>query len=143
MSSYKRFATLLGLVLPMSVAVPAAISGQEPAAQPEPTQVQQPAAAPAVSDERVAVYVRAYLAERRVQDEFDPLLAAVRNKQDEIQHTLRLQRDSAMAKVYADHEMTEEEFKFITFVVSSDQDRHDLFKQLLEAAQNGTQTPTP
>lgn len=140
MSSYKRYATILSLVLPLSFAVPSALVGQEPPQTQPPAQ--QQAAAPEVNDERLAVYVRAFLAERRVQDEFDPLLAAVRNKQDEIQHELREQRKQAMAKVFTDHGMTEEEFKWITFVVSSNQERREAFERMLEAARNGEpQTP--
>lgn len=143
MSIYKRYATFLGLVLPLSVAAPSALVAQDPPPAQQP-QVQQAAqAAPAVSDERLAVYVRAFLAERRVQDEYDPLLAAVRNKHDEMQVELREARKAAMEKVYADHGMTEEEFKFITFVVSSDQESRVAFEALLEAAKNGEQPPQP
>ena len=139
---YKRYATFLGLILPLSVAVPSALVAQDPPPVTQP-QVQQAAAAPAVSDERLAVFVRAFMAERRVQDEFDPLLAAVRNKHDEMQVQLREERKAAMVKVYADHGMTEEEFKLITFVVSSDQVSRVAFEALLEAAKNGEQPPQP
>ena len=138
MSSYTRYATVFTLVLPLLVAAPKAVSGQQPPATPAPAA--QPAQTPEVTDERLAVYVKAFQAERRVQDEFDPLLAAVRNKQDEIQKQLREQRKAAMQKVYTDNGMTEQEFNWITFVVSSNQERREAFEKLLEAAKNG---PTP
>ena len=134
MSSYKRYATFLSLVLPLSLALPAAASAQEPG-RPQVQQQQQ--TAPEVTNERLGVFVKAFLAERRVQDEFDPLLAAVRNKQDEIQKQLREQRRERMLKVYADHGMTEQEYNWITFVVSSNQERREAFEKLLEAAKNG------
>jgi hypothetical protein len=136
MSSYTRYATIFTLALPLLVAAPSAASGQ----QPTPAPAAQPAQMPEVTDERLRVYVRAFQAERRVQDEFDPLLAAVRNKQDEIQKQLREQRKAAMQKVYTDHGMTEQEFNWITFVVSSNQERREAFEKMLEAAKNG-QTP--
>jgi hypothetical protein len=139
MSHSRRFKTILSLVLPLAFVVPSALEGQEPPTTP---QVQQAAAAPEINDERLAIYVRAFMAERRVQDEFDPLLAAVRNKQHEIQHELRVQRREAMKKVYADHGLTEEEFNWITFVVSSNQERREAFERMLEAAKSGDpQTP--
>jgi hypothetical protein len=141
MSSHQRYATILSLVLPLSFAVPSTLMGQEPPQTPPQVQ-QQAAAAPEINDERLAVYVRAFMAERRVQDEFDPLLAAVRNKQHEIQDELRVQRREAMLKVYTDHGLTEEEFNWITFVVSSNQERREAFERMLEAAKSGEpQTP--
>jgi hypothetical protein len=138
MSSYTRYATIFTLALPLLIAAPSAVAGQQPT--PPAAPAAQPAQMPEVTDERLQVYVRAFQAERRVQDEFDPLLAAVRNKQDELQAQLREQRKAAMAKVYADHGMTEQEFNWITFVVSSNQERREAFEKMLEAAKSG-QTP--
>jgi hypothetical protein len=138
MTSYTRYATIFTLALPLLVAVPSAVAGQQPT--PPAAPAAQPAQTPEVTDERLRVYVRAFQAERRVQDEFDPLLAAVRNKQDELQKQLREERKAAMQKVYTDNGMTEQEFNWITFVVSSNQERREAFEKLLEAAKNG-QTP--
>jgi alkylhydroperoxidase/carboxymuconolactone decarboxylase family protein YurZ len=140
MSSYKRYMTVLSLALPLAVAVPSALSAQgaAPAAAPAAA---APAQMPEVNDQKLQAYVKAFLAERRVQDEFDPQLAAVKNKQDEIQKELREQRRTAMAKVYTDNGMTEQEFNWITFVVSSNQERREAFEKMLEAAKNGTTTP--
>jgi hypothetical protein len=129
--------TILSLALPLAVAVPSALSAQAAPAAPAAA----PAQMPEVTDQKLQAYVKAFLAERRVQDEFDPQLAAVKNKQDEIQKQLREQRRAAMAKVYADNGMTEQEFNWITFVVSSNQERRESFEKMLEAAKNGTATP--
>jgi hypothetical protein len=137
MSSSKRYATILSLLLPIAVAVPSAVAGQQPT---PPAPAAAPAQMPEVTDERLRVYVKAFLAERRVQDEIDPQLAAVRNKSDELQKQLREQRREQMLKVYADNGMTEQEFNWITFVVSSNQERRESFEKMLEAAKNG-QTP--
>ena len=138
MSSYKRYMTVLSLALPLAVAVPSALSAQ---AAPPAAPAAAPAQMPEVTDQKLQAYVKAFLAERRVQDEFDPQLAAVKNKQDEIQKQLREQRRAAMAKVYTDNGMTEQEFNWITFVVSSNQERRESFEKMLEAAKNGTATP--
>jgi hypothetical protein len=135
MSTYKRYMTVLSVALPLAVALPSALSGQGAPANP-------PAAAPAaqmpeVTDAKLQSYVKAFMAERRVQDEFDPQLAAVKNKQDEIQKQLREARRAAMQKVYADNGMTEQEFNWITFVVSSNQERREAFEKMLETAKNG------
>lgn len=137
MSSFKRYATILSLALPLAAAVPSAVAGQQPT---PPAAGAAPAQTPEVTDERLRVYVKAFLAERRVQDEFDPQLAAVRNKTDEIQKQLREQRRAQMLKVYTDNGMTEQEFNWITFVVSSNQERRESFEKMLEAAKAG-QTP--
>ena len=138
MSSYKRYIAFLGLVLPLTFAVPSGVSAQQPATPPAAAPAQQ---MPEVSDAKLQAYVKAFQAERRVQDEFDPQLAAVRNKQDEIQKQLREQRRAAMLKVYTDNGMTEQEFNWITFVVSSNQERREAFEKLLEAAKNAPTTP--
>jgi hypothetical protein len=135
MSSYKRYMTVLSLALPLAVAVPSALSAQAaPPAAPAAASAQMPE----VNDARLQAYVKAFMAERRVQDEFDPQLAAVKNKQDEIQKQLREARRAAMQKVYSDNGMTEQEFNWITFVVSSNQERREAFEKMLEAAKNGT-----
>jgi alkylhydroperoxidase/carboxymuconolactone decarboxylase family protein YurZ len=134
MSSYKRYMTVLSLALPLAVAVPSALSAQ---AAPPAAPAAAPAQMPEVNDARLQAYVKAFMAERRVQDEFDPQLAAVKNKQDEIQKQLREARRAAMQKVYSDNGMTEQEFNWITFVVSSNQERRESFEKMLEAAKNG------
>lgn len=138
MSSYKRYMTVLSLALPLAVAVPSALSAQGAPTAPAPA---APAQMPEVNDQRLQAYVKAFMAERRVQDEFDPQLAAVKNKQDEIQKQLREARRAAMQKVYSDNGMTEQEFNWITFVVSSNQERREAFEKMLEAAKAGTATP--
>ena len=140
MSSYKRYLSVLGLALPLVVAVPSALSAQgAPANAPAAASAQMPE----VNDQRLQSYVKAFMAERRVQDEFDPQLAAVKNKQDEIQKQLREQRHTAMAKVYSDAGMTEQEFNWITFVVSSNQERREAFEKMLETAKNAATPATP
>jgi hypothetical protein len=139
MSSYNRYVAILGLALPLSFAVPSGVSAQQPPAAPAAGAPAQQM--PEVSDAKLQAYVKAFQAERRVQDEFDPQLAAVRNKQDEIQKSLREQRRAAMLKVYQDNGMTEQEFNWITFVVSSNQERREAFEKLLEAAKNAPTTP--
>jgi hypothetical protein len=141
MSSYSRYIAILGLALPLSFAVPSGVSAQQPPAPPAAAPAAPAQQMPEVSDAKLQAYVKAFQAERRVQDEFDPQLAAVRNKQDEIQKQLREQRRAAMLKVYQDNGMTEQEFNWITFVVSSNQERREAFEKLLEAAKNAPTTP--
>jgi hypothetical protein len=137
MSSFKRQLQLLAVVLPLALAVPATVEAQQPPA------AGRAAAGGELTDERLTVYVRAFLGERKVQDEFDPQLAAVRNKQDEAQKLLREQRKQAVAKVLADNGMTEQEFAWITYVVSTNQERREAFEKMLTAAKATPAAPTP
>jgi hypothetical protein len=134
MSSFKRHTQLLALLVPLALAVPASVNAQQPpAAQARP--------GAELTDERLAVYVKAFLGERKVQDEFDPLLAAVRNKQDEAQKLLREQRKERVIKVLEENGLTESEYSWMTYVVSTNQERREAFEKMLAAAKTATPTP--
>ena len=60
MSTYKRYVMALSLALPLVVAVPSVLSAQAaPAPAPAPA-----AQMPEVTDQRLQVYVKAFLAEK-------------------------------------------------------------------------------
>jgi hypothetical protein len=135
MSSFKRHAQLLTLLVPLALAIPATANAQQPPAAPA-----RPAGAE-LTDERLALYVKAFLGERKVQDEFDPLLASVRNKQDEAQKLLREQRKERVLAVLTENGLTEQEYAWMTYVVSTNQERREAFEKMLTAAKTATPTP--
>jgi hypothetical protein len=130
MSTIKRYATLLSLVLPLSYAWPSALQAQA-----------QPAQMPEVTDVRLQTYARAFIDVSAIQDDFDPQLAAARNKSTEAQEHLRKERKDAVLKALEAHRLTEQEHNWITFVVSSNEERRVSFEKILESVKTGEPVP--
>lgn len=139
MSIYQRYPMFLTLLLPL-VALPAALEGQEPPQPPQPP-VQQQAAPPAITDAKLEVFVKVYLGKARIQDRSNDLLAAVRNKTDEAQELLREQRREETHALYEEHGMAEQEYNWIQFIVSSNEELRTRFEELVEAAREGGGQP--
>jgi len=128
MSTIKRYATFLSLLLPLAFAVPSALQAQ---AAPAP-------AGQEVTEARMRAYVGAFLDRIKVQEEYDQKLALVGNKSDEAQEVLREERKAGVLAVFRAHSITEQEFNWITFVVSSNQNSREAFEAMLEEARNQT-----
>jgi len=126
MSTIKRYATFLSLLLPLAFAVPSALQAQAAPAGPE------------VTEAKMRAYVGAFLDRIKVQEEFDQKLALVGNKSDEAQEVLREERKAGVLAAFRAHGITEQEFNWITFVVSSNQESRQAFEAMLDAARNST-----
>lgn len=131
MGTYKRYATFLTLLLPLSFAVPSVARAQQ--AQPA-----QQAQGPEVGDERLATYVKAFVEIARVRDELHQQFAQARNKTPEAQEALQEQMKERVSKTLEDNGMTQEEYNWITYVISSNQERREAFDRLMEASGTGT-----
>lgn len=84
-----------------------------------------------VTDEALARFARAYVEIGKVRDRIHAELAQTRNKTAEDQERLRRSLREEVAKVVVAHEMTQEEYGRITWLVSVDAGRREVLDSLL------------
>lgn len=103
----------------------------------EGEQVAQAEAAPAVEMDRLETYAVIHTEIAEVARQFYAELA--RTFEAQRKATLRTEMDEAIAAVREKHEMTPEEFKRITYLISVDQPTRDAFDAIL----NPEEAPPP
>jgi hypothetical protein len=121
METRMRNQSLLGLIFTaLAVAMMAA-----------PGALQAQAAVPTVSDNKMAAYVDAFAEISRLRDDMNAQLARVSNKTDEFQDELREKYRHDVAAIIVAKGLTEQEYNYITWIVSVDQKQRDSFQALL------------
>lgn len=102
------------------VAVPAPVSAQDPGGPP-------------ISVETMTAYARAYIAVAAVRDSVQLQLAAPKNKTTEAQAELRGRLRARVGEIIREHAMTEDEYRRITYRLSTDPELRKAFEEIMAA----------
>jgi hypothetical protein len=102
----------------ISLATPRALPGQQPA----PT---------AVGGDQLTVFATAYAQIAVVRDSVQAQLANARNKTPEAQAQLREGLKQRIVQIIGEHGMTEDEYRRITYVISTDAEQREAFEKIL------------
>ena len=126
-----RRAVIAGLFLFVSIATAAPVRAQTPDST-------APAPAPAVPRAQIETYAKAYVAVSAVRDSVHLQLAQARNKTADAQRALQEKLRTQIAEALKQHELTEAEYRRLTFVISSDPPSRRIFDEIIAELTNKT-----
>ena len=124
----RRIHAILAIAL-VAASAPLALAAQEPAPAPEDSQVQT------VSQEEMTHYVELQLEIDALQEE--AIQEMVRTHSEDGRARIRGNLTEAIAQAHEEHGMTQERYKTLTFLISSDTATRDLFESTMATAREG------
>lgn len=123
-----RFARLLALIAVLGLCSARALSAQDASA-----------AAPQISDAKLAVFADAYLRVARLQEDYQAKMAAAHEPQAKLD--LRRQQEEEFQKILLAEKTTAEEYRAALNVLAVDDAQRSKFDKIVETLRN--QSPTP
>jgi 16S rRNA G1207 methylase RsmC len=120
------------LVIALLAILPAAAQAQQ--------QQPPPAEQTVVTRELITTYAQAFLKISAARDEAQAELAQARNKTPEAQQHLQDRLRTRVEEILNEHELTEAQYRRLTWLVSAEPEQKKLFEEIVAALTRRTET---